>query len=227
MFMKFSENTLEVLKNFATLNQGIVVKPGNVLRTVSTLKTVVAEAVVEETFPNEFGVYDLNKLLSVISGNKNAPDISFEKEYLSFASVGKIRIRYTEPTLILAPPKKNLDLPSVDVNFDFTSEIQNWVFHIAAILKTPNIVVKCDGKGEDINILAVDVKGEIVDDASVKVNGSSDIAFQAVYKIDNLKILPGAYKVEISSAGISKFTNENKNVKYWIAIEKASSKFGN
>jgi len=224
--MKLSENTLNVLKNFASLNQGIVIRPGNVLRTVSENKAVLAEATVEESFPNEFGIYDLHKLLSVVSSNKSSPDISFEKEYLSFTSVGKIRIRYSDISHILAPPKKSIELPSVDVNLDFTSEIQNWIFSTASILKAPNIVVKCNGEGEDINILAMDVKGEIVDDASVKVNGESDTAFQAVFKVENLKILPGAYKVEISSSGVSKFTNESKNVSYWIAIEKGSSKFG-
>ena len=224
--MKLSENTLNVLKNFASLNQGIVIRPGNVLRTVSENKAVLAEATVEESFPNELGIYDLHKLLSVVSSNKSSPDISFEKEYLSFTSVGKIRIRYSDISHILAPPKKSIELPSVDVNLDFTSEIQNWIFSTASILKAPNIVVKCNGEGEDINILAMDVKGEIVDDASVKVNGESDTAFQAVFKVENLKILPGAYKVEISSSGVSKFTNESKNVSYWIAIEKGSSKFG-
>ena len=224
--MKLSENTLNVLKNFASLNQGIVIRPGNVLRTVSENKAVLAEATVEESFPNEFGIYDLHKLLSVVSSNKSSPDISFEKEYLSFTSVGKIRIRYSDISHILAPPKKSIELPSVDVKLDFTSEIQNWIFSTASILKAPNIVVKCNGEGEDINILAMDVKGEIVDDASVKVNGESDTAFQAVFKVENLKILPGAYKVEISSSGVSKFTNESKNVSYWIAIEKGSSKFG-
>jgi len=224
--MKLSENTLDILKNFASLNQGIVIRPGNVLRTVSENKAVLAEATVEESFPNEFGIYDLHKLLSVVSSNKSSPDISFEKEYLSFTSVGKIRIRYSDISHILAPPKKSIELPSVDVSLDFTSEIQNWIFSTASILKAPNIVVKCNGEGEDINILAMDVKGEIVDDASVKVNGESDTAFQAVFKVENLKILPGAYKVEISSSGVSKFTNESKNVSYWIAIEKGSSKFG-
>ena len=224
--MKLSENTLDILKNFASLNQGIVIRPGNVLRTVSENKAVLAEATVEESFPNELGIYDLHKLLSVVSSNKSSPDISFEKEYLSFTSVGKIRIRYSDISHILAPPKKSIELPSVDVSLDFTSEIQNWIFSTASILKAPNIVVKCNGEGEDINILAMDVKGEIVDDASVKVNGESDTAFQAVFKVENLKILPGAYKVEISSSGVSKFTNESKNVSYWIAIEKGSSKFG-
>jgi hypothetical protein len=221
--MKLSENTLSVLKNFSTINSGIVVKPGKVLRTISSNKAILAEANVEETFPNEFGIYDLNKLLSVV--DKNSPEVEFEKEFLSFKSVGKIRIRYTPSTLILTPPNKNINLQNYEVEFNLSSEILNWIFSMASVLKCPNIVLKSDGNGGDINVWAMDVKGEIVDDATVKVDGTSDVAFQAAFKIDNLKILPGSYKVELSSAGVGKFFNASKNLTYWIAIEQANSSF--
>jgi len=219
--MKLSENTLIVLKNFASINGGIVVKPGTTLRTISANKAILAEASVEETFPNEFGVYDLNKVLSVV--DKNSPEVEFEKEFLVFNSVGKIRVRYTEPTLILSPPNKSINIPSYDVKFNLTAEVLSWIFSMAAVLKCPNIVIKSDGG--DINICAMDVKGGIVDDATVNVDGTAKNAFQAVLKVENLKILSGAYVVEISSAGVSKFTHTTKNVTYWIAIEQASSTF--
>jgi gp45 sliding clamp, C terminal len=221
--MKLSDNTLNVLKNFSTINSGIVVKPGNTLRTISSNKAILAEATVEENFPNEFGIYDLPKVLQVI--DKNSPEVEFEKEFLVFKSIGKIRIRYTASTLILTPPNKNINIPAYDVEFNLSAEVLNWIFGMAAVLKCPNIVVKSDGKGKAVNIWAMDVKGEIVDDATVKVDGTSDIAFQAVIKVENLKILPGSYKVEVSSVGVSKFTNTAKNITYWIAIEQASSKF--
>ena len=221
--MKLSEDTLNILKNFSAINGGIDVKPGKTLRTISSNKAILAEATVAEQFPNEFGIYDLNKVLSVI--DKNSPEVTFEKEFLVFQSLGKIRVRYTEPSLILTPPNKNINIPNYDVKFSLSAEVLNWIFGTASILKCPNIVVKCDGEGEDINILAMDVKGEIVDDASIKVDGVSDISFQAVLKVENLKVLPGAYDVEISSVGVSKFTNSAKNITYWIAIEQAASKF--
>jgi gp45 sliding clamp, C terminal len=221
--MKLSENTLSVLKNFATINSGIVVKPGKVLRTISSNKAILAEANVEETFPNEFGIYDLSKVLSVI--DKNSPEVEFEKDFMVFKSLGKIRVRYTAPTLILAPPNKNINIPAYDVSFKLGADALSWVFSTAAILKCPNIVVKSDGNGEGISIWAMDVKGEIVDDANIDVNGTSDIAFQAVIKVDNLKIISGEYKVDISSAGVSRFSNEAKNLTYWIAIESKESNF--
>jgi hypothetical protein len=221
--MKLSENTLSVLKNFASINQGIVVKAGQQLRTISSNKAILAEANVEETFPNEFGIYDLNKLLSVV--DKNSAEVQFEKDFLVFRSVGSIRIRYTAPTLILTPPNKSINLQGYEATFNLTTEVLNWVFSTASILKSPNIVIKSDGKGGDINAWAMDVKGEIVDDANVKVDGNSDVAFQAAFKIDNLKVLPGSYKVELSSAGVGKFTHTTKNLTYWIALEQAHTSF--
>jgi hypothetical protein len=222
--MILSENTLNVLKNFSTINQGIVVKPGKTLRTISSNKAILAEAIVDEDFPNEFGIYDLHKLLGVV--DKNSAEVEFEKEFLVFRSVGKIRLRYTAPTLILTPPNKSINIPSYDVKFTLSAEILSWIFSMASVLKCPNIVVKSDGKGSDINIWAMDVKGEIVDDATVKVDGESDISFQAVLKIDNLKVLPGSYNVELSSVGVGKFSHTTKNLIYWIATEQASSTFG-
>jgi hypothetical protein len=224
--MKLSDNTLNVLKNFASINQGIVVKPGKLLRTMSSNKAILAEASVDEVFPTEFGIYDLNTLLGVISQNKNSPEVEFEKDFLVFSSVGSIRIRYTPATLILTPPNKNISITDYDVEFNLSQEVLQWIFNTASILKCPNVVIKSEGgKDGDINIWAMDVKGEIVNDANVKVEGTSDIAFQAVLKIENLKILQGAYKVEVSSQGACKFYNSDRNLTYWIAIEQDSSTF--
>lgn len=221
--MKLSDNTLEVLKNFASINQGIVIKPGQSLRTISSNKAILAEAKVEETFPTEVGVYDLHKVLSVV--DKNSAEVDFGKESMAFSSVGKIRIRYTAPSLILAPPNKNINIPSYDVSITISEEILNWIFSMAAVLKCPNIVIKSDGKGSPISVWAMDVKGEIVDDASVEVDGECDSAFQAVLKVENLKVIHGEYAVDISSAGVSRFKHKNKDLTYWIAIEQASSTF--
>lgn len=224
--MKLSENTVEVLKNFSSINQGLVVKPGNVLRTISANKAVLAEAHIDETFGQEFGIYDLNKTLGILSMNKDSAEVEVEKENLVFtglAGQAKIRQRFTPTNLIFAPPNKNINVPSFDVEFSITQEIQNWIFSVASILKCPNIVIK--GDGGEISICAMDVKGEVVDDASVKVKGTSDSNFLAVLKIENLKIVNGAYDVQISKVGVSKFVHKEKKLIYWIALEQTSSKF--
>ena len=223
--MKLSENTVEILKNFSSINTGLVVKPGNHLRTISSTKAILADAEIDESFDKEFGVYDLNKLLGILSMNKKDPEVSVENEFLAFngySDVAKIRMRFTPSNLILTPPAKNINVPSYEVSFTLDEKALNWVFDVASILKCPNVVVK--GDGSKIAIWAMDVKGEIVDDANIVV-GESTLVFDAVLKIENLKIISGDYKVEISSVGVSKLTNESKKVTYWIALEQGASKF--
>jgi len=225
--MKLSDNTVAVLKNFSTINSGIVVKPGNKLRTISANKAILAEATVEETFPHEFGIYDLNKSLGLISMNKNDNEVEILQDFLVFKSLngkGTIRQRFTATNLILSPPNKNINIPSYEVKFKLPTETLTWIFNVASILKCPNVVVSNeDGK---IAIAAMDVKGEIVDDAKVVLEDETDVKFQATLKIENLKIIHDEYNVEISSMGVSRFHSEAKNVTYWIAIEAGSSNFG-
>lgn len=226
--MKLSENFVEVLKNFSSINSGLVVKPGKVLRTISSNKAILAESHNDEEFTQEFGIYDLNKMLGLLSMNKDAAEVSIEKDSLVFTGLngkGKIRQRFTEPKLILAPPNKNINVPGYEVTVKLTVETFNWIFDVASILKCPNIVIKKDEGSDEITIAAVDVKGEIVDSAEVTVEGTSDQPFQAVLKIENLKVIPGNYQVEISKLGVSLFTHTTKKLRYWVAIEQASSTF--
>ena len=222
--MKLSDNTVQILKNYSTINSGIVVKPGNVLRTISANKAILAEATVEETFPHEFGIYDLNKSLALLSMNKAENEVEILQDFLVFKSLGTIRQRFTATNLILSPPNKSITVPAYEVSFHMTADTLNWIFNVASILKCPNIVfTNDDGK---IAISAMDVKGEIVDDAKIVLETETNYQFQATLKIENLKLINDAYQVDISSAGVCKFHNENKKLTYWVAIEASSSSFG-
>ena len=226
--MKLCDNTMEVLKNFSTINQGLIVKPGKVLKTISAGKTIMAEATIAEEFDQEFGIYDLNKTLGLLTMNKAAPEVVVGKEFLTFTGLGgnaKIRQRFSPINLIFGYDKldrKMLDI--CDININISQEIHNWIFSAASILKCPNIVIKSDGG--DVEICAVDVKGELVDDASVMVGEKSTETFYAVLKIENLKIIPGAYSVGIAKAGVTLWQHKDKKIKYWIALESSQSKFG-
>jgi hypothetical protein len=223
--MKLSENTVETLKNFASINQGIVIHPGNKLRTISSSKAILAEAEIDETFTFEFGIYDLNKLLGVLTMTKgDAPEVNLEKDYISFKGLGgksTSRIRYTATNLILKPPASGIKA-SYEIKFDLTADTLDWVFNIASVLKCPNIVI--EGDGSTISLRAMDVKGEVVDDANVEV-GTTDRTFKAALKVENLKLIPGAYAVEVSSKGVTKFTSEDGKRVYYIALENGHSKF--
>lgn len=228
--MKLSENTIEVLKNFATINQGLIVKKGKLLKTLSTNKNIKAEAIIDEEFKQEFAIYDLNKTLGLLSLNKAAPEVVVDKEYLTFTGVagkGKIRQRFSAPNLVFGYDKldKSIEIQKFDVTFALTQEVHQWIISVASILKCPNIVIKSED-GKTIQIFAEDIKGVIVDDASVEVTGVTEgKPFTAVLKIENLKIIPGAYNVSISKDGISRFTHQSKAIHYWIALEQGSSKF--
>lgn len=220
--MKLSENTVEVLKNFASINQGIVILPGNKLRTISSSKAILAEAEIAEEFKFEFGIYDLPKLLGVLTMTKGEqPEVKLEKEFISFKGVGRSRIRYTATNLILKPPASGIKA-TYDVKFALEAATLEWIFNIASVLKCPNVVVEGDGK--DMVVRAMDVKGEVVDDAEINV-GKTDRTFKAALKIENLKLIPGAYTVEISAKGVSKFTSDDNKRTYWIALENGHSKF--
>lgn len=226
--MKLSDNTVKVLKNFSTINQGLVVKPGKTLRTISPNKAVLAEATVAEKFPHEFGIYDLNKSLSLLSMSTEN-EVEVEKDFLEFTGLagrGKIRQRFTASNLILSPPDKKVVSANPDVKFKLSLDVLNWIFSVANVLKCPNFVFKGQDQADGMQIIATDVKGQIVDDASVNVDASFDEPFSVAIKVENLKVIPQAYDVILSSNGLSVFTSEDESLKYWIAIEMNNSSFG-
>ena len=219
--MQLSENTLNILKNFASINQGIVVSPGNKIRTINTFRTILADAEVDETFPTAFKLYDLNKVLSAI--DKNTKEIVFERDHLSINSIGNIRIRYSDGVGITAPPDKSIVMKDTIATAKISAETVRWIFTCASILKCPNIVIKCAGEDQPITIWAMDVDGAIVDDAYTEIPGESTAAFEIVILMQNLNIIQGGYDVKISQ-GVLEFKHTTHKVTYWITTEKKKGK---
>ena len=220
--MKLSEDTVEILKNFSTINSGLIFKPGNVLKTIAGNKTIVAEATVVEFFPQECAVYDLNKTLGILSMSKSAPEVSFDTECLTFSGIygSKIRQRFAPVNMILGhdriDKKINIDFKTT---LNITPEIHKWILSVAHILGCPNIVIKCEDNG--VNIHAMDVKGEIVDDACVNLttNIDEDAVFPTVVlKIENIKIIPGGYEIAIADRAV-RFKHLTKPIIYFISVE--------
>jgi len=222
--MKLSESTIEILKNFSSINPGLVVKPGNILRTISTNKAVLAQAEVTEDFPKEFGIYDLNKVLGVLSLHEN-PEVDFAEEYLVLSSAGsrRSRVRYSDVKVIIVPPDKQINIATFDVKINLSERDLKWIEETGSVLKCPHVIIQNDGK--NVVISAADAKGEGVDDSTLFIGeNTSGQDFKFVLKVENLRLLPGDYTVEIASKGISKFSS--KNVTYWVAVEKNLSEFG-
>lgn len=221
--MKFSPKTIDVLKNFSTINPGLFFKSGSTLSTMSPQKNILCEAVVEDTFPQDFGVHDLNNFLSVLSLNKD-PEVEFDGKnaiikFLNGRS--KIKYRFTEASMIVSPPEKKITLPSVDVSFSLTDEDYAWIQKTAAILRSPNVAVV--GNGTSVELITFDAVDDSAPTNSVDIGLTTDKNFKLIFKTENLKMVPGGYSVDISSKGIAHFKNTKENIQYWIATEAGSS----
>ncbi len=219
--MKLSEKTLTVLKNFAGINNSILVKQGTQLRTMSVAKNILAEADIEEEFPRQFGVYDLNQFLNGLSLHQD-PDLDFtEESYLNIRE-GKRRVKYffADPQVIISPPDKQITLPSEDVHFQLESTSLDKLLKAAAVYQLPDLCVV--GEAGVVRLVVRDKKNDTSNSYSVQV-GETDKEFSFNFKVENIKIIPGSYDVVVSSKLLSEFTNSNYNLKYYIALEPDST----
>ncbi len=223
--MKLSPETVEVLKNFSVINQSILVKPGNVLNTISPIRTVLAKAEVDEKFTTEFAIYDLNKFLAKLSLYKEC-DLQFDSDKVNFCSLdGKRKdyIKFCSPGVIVTPPDKVLSIGTPDYSFELSKSDIDWQKKSAGISGSPYFVFKSDGK--KISFVSTDVDDNSSDYSSTEIADGDGSKFEVVVKVDYFKILDGSYNVEISKKGLSKFTHTERKVEYFIAVESAKSKF--
>ena len=219
--MKLSDNTLTILKNFAGINNSILVKQGNKLRTISVAKNILAEAEIKEEFPRDFAIYDLNQFLNGL-GLHQDPDLDFKEEsYLSIRE-GKRRVRYffADPAVIISPPEKEITLPSEDVSFQLDSTSLEKLLKAAAVYQLPDFCVV--GNAGAVKLVVRDKKNDTSNEYAITV-GETDKEFTFNFKVENIKIIPGAYDVGVSSKLLSKFQNTQHNLKYYIALEPDST----
>ena len=219
--MKLSDNTLTILKNFAGINNSILVKEGNSLRTISVAKNILAEADIKEEFPRDFGIYDLNQFLNGL-GLHQDPDLNFgEESYLTIRE-GKRRVKYfyADPNVIISPPDKNIELPSEDVHFQLESTSLEKLLKAAAVYQLPDLCVV--GEYGVVKIVVRDKKNDTSNSYAVDV-GETDKVFTFNFKVENIKIIPGAYDVVVSQKLLSRFTNSKFNLTYYIALEPDST----
>lgn len=215
--MKFSESTLDVLKNFVTINPSILFRPGNVLSTISVNKTIVAKAVVPETFDRRFAIYELSKFLGVIS-IFNDPVFDFqEKKVVISQGRQKINYTYADESVIVTPPDKELVLPSEDAKFNIKAEQLNTVIKAINVMQLPEMAIV--GDGSEIFLQAVNSKNSLSDVYSVAV-GETNLTFNALINADKLKLLSKDYDVTVCAKGMARF--ETTDLTYWIALEKDS-----
>lgn len=216
--MKFSERTLTILKSFSSINKSILMKEGNILKTVTPEKTLVATAQIPDTIPSQACIYDLSRFLSILGLYKD-PDVEFHDRYFTIAA-GKQRTKYVyaDISMIHAAPEKDIKLPSADVVVDVSWEDMQSVIKAAGVLQFQEVAfVGQDGK---IYLKAIDGNNENSDDYGVEIGTTSD-TFKIIVKTDNLKLLPQDYKVTLCAKGISEF--KSTDVTYFVAIDTKST----
>ena len=216
--MKLSESTVSVLKNYSTINQNLLVRKGSVLSTMSAMKNIVAQSTVDEKFPQQIAIYDLNEFLASMS-LFNSPDLKFKDDFVIMSEEGKkssLKYWYSDPSVVTTVTKE-INMPECEVKFTLSSDILSNVQKAAAVIGAPDMVLEngslrvTDKKNDTANAYSIDV-----------VDTDDDVDYKFWFKVENLKLLSGDYNVSVSSKRISHFKNTNVDIEYFIALEPES-----
>ena len=219
--MKLSDRTLNLLKNFSGINQSILFKEGNKLRTISVMKNILAEANIAEDIPRDFGIYDLNQFLNGLNLHQNA-ELDFQNDGYVVIKEGRSRSKYffADPNVIVTPPEKSISLPSEDVCFNLDTNQLDKLLKAAAVYQLPDL--SAVGEAGVVKLVVRDKKNETSNDFSVIV-GETDNEFSFNFKVENIKIIPGSYDVVVSKKLLSRFKSTQYDLTYYIALEPDST----
>jgi hypothetical protein len=216
--IKLSKETLEILKNFASINSNILVQPGKTISTISPVKNVLAEATVVEDFPIPFGLWDLNRFLGVVSLFSD-PEFVFEEKFVTIhGKNSSVKFFYSEPKLLTVPPAKKIQMPESSISFILNQKDFSDLMKMSATLQLSDICVRSNE--EKIELAVVDKKGASSDCGSIVVGDNNTTKnFEFYFKSENLKLIPGDYEVTIGGITVSRFVSKNRYLTYWIALE--------
>ena len=222
--MKLSKHTLSMLKNFSDINMSIEIKEGNILRTVSVQKNILAQAEIEDSFPQDFAIYELNRFLGAVSLFDD-PEFQFNGKSANIGTnTHSVDYVYCDPSMIVTPPENNITFPEPEVKFTLSQDALSQIMKASNVLGTPEIAIEGGPHPNDvIRLKALDVSNDSTDTFKVVLEEKSGDKFRFVFKTENMKMIPGNYDVEISSKGISHFTLQGQKLQYWIATESTSS----
>ena len=222
--MKLSEHTTSVLKNFASINQNLVIKEGKTISTMSAMKNIVAKAEVDEAFPREIAIYDLNEFLAALSLFTN-PVLDFSENFVMITEEGKtgnsLKYFYSDPSVVTTP-SSDITMPETEVNFSLDSSDLSKVQRAASVIGSPDLVLEKNGVGSYLTVK--DKKNDTANNYSLDVDVEGQGDYNFYFKVENLKLMPLTYDVKVSSKNISHFKSQTSNaVEYWIALEPESS----
>ena len=215
-----SRRTIDVLKNFCSINKSIVIKPGNKVSTLSINKNILAIADVDEQFDKEISIYDLGVFLGGLSLFDQPKIDTSQTNYVTVSDQtgrSKTRFFYADPDIITQPPEKEISLPSVDCDFELSANVLQQLQRAAAVYQLPDLCLF--GHEGAVQIMVTDKKNDTSNSYSVELPDAviGDEEFCFCFKVENLKILPGHYHVMISKQNVAEFRGDG--IKYFIALE--------
>ena len=223
--MKLSEHTISVLKNFASINQNLVIREGSELQTMSAMKNIVARSGVEENFPKEMAIYDLNEFLAALS-LFTSPILEFDEQYVTIKEesnpTNSLKYFYSDPSVVQSP-SKTITMPSEDITFELSSGDLSKMKRASAVIGAPDMVLENTDEPFKGILNAIDKKNDTANNYSLDISTNGDGQFKFYFKVENLKLMDGSYDVSVSSRNISNFKSKNSDVEYWIALEPESS----
>ena len=217
--MKINQSTQDILKNFSEINTNILIKPGSELNTISTMKNILAKATINDNFDREFGIYDLNEFLSVVS-SLDKPELTLQEKYMTISTEGsrsKVKYFYSDPSVIVSPTKE-VNMPESDVTFSLSEVNLAQLQKMAAILSSPDLAL-IGTKGGDVVLKVCDKKNDTSNKFDIVVGENATANYTFYFKVENLKMISGNYDVAVSSKSIAHFTNTKLPIEYWIALE--------
>jgi hypothetical protein len=216
--MKLSKATLDILKNYANINGNLLLKTGSKLGTISEQKNIMASTSVTESFPSDFGIYDLNELLAALSVFED-PELEFTEKYVNIKQGGNHIKYYASEVANLTVPQKDIVFPDAEINFTLTAATLDSIRKTSGVLSAPDLAIV--GQNGKITAQVGQKKNATANSYDVDL-GSTDKNFRVNLKVENLKMIPGQYEVSISSKRISRFAGTGDLV-YYVAVEADSA----
>ena len=216
-----SKKTLDVLKNFSTINSSIVFRKGSTVRTISNAENILAKFTGEEVFPVDFAIYDLSQFLSGISLFSD-PQLEFDNENFVSIRGGRQSAKYffSDPEITLkSAPEKNVRFPGSDLQFNLTGEDLLALQKASAVYSLPDLTFQSIEGHDEIKLILRDKENDTSNTYDITVAGSSTGTYTLDLKIENIRLLPGDYTVKVSQHLISEWTNVNTDLTYYIGLE--------
>ena len=221
--IKLSKETMDILKNYSSINSNIFINSGNRISTISPIKNILSEVEVSETFDVGFGIWDLPKFLGTIS-IFNDPELEFHEKYVLILNGNStIKYYYSDPKLLTVPTKK-INMPKIDLSFSITETQIHQLKKAASILGVSDLTIE-NNEEDELIIKVHDKKDKGSNSYIMNLQTNQEFVgnFSLNFMIENLKLIPDNYDVDISSNIVSRFRSTNRNLTYWIALEMDST----